>query len=169
MPIRKAELSDAKGIAAVHVAAWRVAYRGLLPDDLLDRLSAEDTEERWSERIARPWGHIFVAEEQGQVVGFAACGNSQDEEFDQEKVGEVYVVYVHPEKWRQGHGAALVGETAECLRADGFRETILWVLEGNQGAIGFYEAAGFQADGASKIKHRADGFEMPIVRYRRWL
>jgi hypothetical protein len=54
MSIRRAELSDAKGIAAVHVAAWRVAYRGLLPDDVLDRLSIEDSAKRWWERIAKP-------------------------------------------------------------------------------------------------------------------
>jgi len=167
MSIRRAELSDAKGIAAVHVAAWRVAYRGLLPDDVLDRLSIEDSAKRWWERIAKPWGHIFVAEQEGHIVGFAACGSSQDEDIDREKVGEIYVIYVHPEQWRQGYGAAFVGEAAECLREDGFEEIILWVLRGNQGAIRFYEAAGFEADGASKVKQRADGLEMPIVRYRR--
>jgi len=167
MSIRRAELSDAKGIAAVHVAAWQVAYRGLLPDDVLDRLSIDDSEKRWSERITKPWGHIFVAEQEAHIVGFVACGSSQDEDIDQKKVGEIYAIYVHPEQWRQGHGAALMGEAAECLREDGFEEITVWVLKGNQGAIAFYEAAGFRADGASKVERRADGLEMPVVRYRR--
>jgi ribosomal protein S18 acetylase RimI-like enzyme len=159
-------MSDAKGIAAVHVTAWRVAYRGLLPDEALDRLSIDELEKRWGERIAKPWGHIFVAEREGQLVGFAACGSSEDEDIDRETVGEIYVIYVHPEHWRQGHGAALLGKAAECLQDDGFEEIILWVLRGNQGAIRFYEASGFQADGASKVKQRTDGVEMPVVRYR---
>jgi len=167
MSIRRAELSDAKGIAAVHVAAWQVAYRGLLPDDVLDRLSIDDSEKRWSERITKPWGHIFVAEQEAHIVGFVACGSSQDEDIDQKKVGEIYAIYVHPEQWRQGHGAALVGKAAQCLRADGLEEIILWVLRGNEEAVRFYRAAGFEADGASKVKLRTDGSEMPIVRYRR--
>jgi ribosomal protein S18 acetylase RimI-like enzyme len=99
-------------------------------------------------------------------VGYAACGSSGDEDVDRDKVGEIYVIYVHPEEWRRGYGSALVGEAMERLREDGFEEVILWVLRGNQGAMGFYEAAGFEADGARRIKQRADGLEMPIVRYR---
>jgi len=166
MSIRRVGLPDARGIAVVHVAAWQVAYRGLLPDDALNRLSIDDLEKRWSERISKPWGHIFVAEQEGHIVGFAACGSSQDEDADQDRVGEIYAIYVHPEQWRQGYGAALMGEAAECLRENGFEEITLWVLKGNQGATGFYEAVGFKADGASKVKRRADGLEMPVVRYR---
>jgi len=55
MSIRWADPSDAKGIATVLVAAWQGAYRGLFPDEALDRLSLE-----------------------------------------------LYVLYVHPEKWQQG-------------------------------------------------------------------
>jgi ribosomal protein S18 acetylase RimI-like enzyme len=58
-------------------------------------------------------------------------------------------------------------ESVVRLRRDGFEEAILWVLTGNQQAIEFYEGAGFEADGASRIKRRADGTEMPIVRYRK--
>jgi len=167
MSVRRAELSDAKRIAAVQVAAWRSAYRGLLPDDALHRLSVEDSERRWRERIAKPWGHIFVAEQASCVVGFAACGGSQAEDVDRGEVGEIYVIYVHPDEWRQGHGAALLSEAMEHLWEDGFEEVILWALRGNEQAKGFYEAAGFEADGASRVKQRSDGLEIPIVRYRR--
>lgn len=165
--IRQAELTNAGGIAQVHVAAWRSAYRGLVPDETLDGLSEEDSEGRWRERIAQPWGHIWIAEQEGRVVGYAACGASEDEDVDRERVGEVYVIYVHPEVWRRGVGTALLDEAVGRLREDGFEEAILWVLEGNQQAIGFYEAAGFEADGASKVKRRADGLEMAVVRFRR--
>jgi ribosomal protein S18 acetylase RimI-like enzyme len=166
MPIRRAELADATGIAQVHVAAWRSAYRGLLPDDLLERLSIADSARRWQGRIAQPWGHIFVAEREG-IVGFAACGETRDEDVDREKVGELYVIYVHPAEWRQGLGRALLQEALRCLQEEGFERVLLWVLQGNEQAIRFYERAGFEADGASRIKRRSDGTEMPIVRYLR--
>ncbi len=167
MPIRRAEPSDAEGIAQVLVAAWSSAYRGLLPADVLDRLSVHDSERRWRERIAEPWGHIFVSELRGRIVGVVECGGSQDEDVDQERIGQVYAIYVDPEQWRQGYGMALLSESVNRLRGDGFEEVILWVLRGNQQAIRFYESAGFEADGASKLMQRPDGLELPVVRYRR--
>lgn len=166
MLIRRAELKDATGIAQVQVAAWRSAYRGLLPDDVLERLSIADSARRWQGRIAQHWGHIFVAEREG-IVGFAACGENSDEDVDQEKVAELYVIYVHPAEWRKGHGRALWQEALRCLQKEGFEHVILWVLRGNERAISFYERLGFAADGASRIKRRSDGTEMPVVRYRR--
>jgi ribosomal protein S18 acetylase RimI-like enzyme len=110
---------------------------------------------------------VLVAQEGEHVVGFTACGVSQDEDLDRARTGEIYVIYVHPRAWRQRHGTALANQAIECLREEGFEEAILWVLEGNQQAMRFYESAGFEADGASKVKQRADGSEMPIVRFRR--
>jgi hypothetical protein len=52
MFIRQAEPSDAGGIAAVQVAAWQSAYRGLMPDHVLDGLSVQEAEQRWRQRIA---------------------------------------------------------------------------------------------------------------------
>ena len=40
--VRDATVDDARAIAEVHVASWRWAYRGQLPDDLLDGLSVDD-------------------------------------------------------------------------------------------------------------------------------
>ena len=100
-------------------------------------------------------------------MGFVTCGSSPDEDLDPEKVGEIHVQHVHPEAWRQGYGAALVGEAVECLRKDGFQEITLWVLRGNLRAIRFYEAIGFGADGASRVEQHADGLGMPVMRYRR--
>jgi len=166
-PIRRAKSSDARGIAKVHVAAWKAAYRGLLPDNTLDQLSVDDSEARWKERLAGAWGKILVAEQKDRIIGFAACGASRDEDLD--KVGELYVIYVHPEEWRKGYGATLIGEAMKHLREAGFEEVVLWVLRGNQQAIRFYEAAGFVADGASKVKQRTDGTELPVIRYRQSL
>ena len=40
--IRPAEISDALGIARVHVNAWRETYKGIIPDSVLDALSYEE-------------------------------------------------------------------------------------------------------------------------------
>lgn len=164
--IRRAAPADARQIAEVIVAAWRAAYRGIFPDSTLHGLSVDDSEKRWSARIAKPLGTILVAEHGGRVIGVAACGRTEDEDADGGKVGEIYVMYVHPDEWRKGHGAALTSEALRGLREQGFDEVSLWVLRGNEQAIRFYEAQGFAADGSTKVKRRADGTEMHVVRYR---
>ena len=164
--VRKAGLSDAKGIAVVQVEAWRAAYRDLLPDSVLDGLVVEEAEQRWRERIVNPWGQFFVIEREDEIIGYVACGEKRDEDVDDKKVGEIYAIYVHPEEWGRGHGVMLTEAAIGQLRDDGYEEVILWVLKGNQQAIGFYERVGFEADGGSKVKQRVDGTKMHVVRYR---
>ncbi|MFN2227037.1 MAG: GNAT family N-acetyltransferase [Anaerolineae bacterium] len=167
--IREVEMSDAAGIARVHVAAWRSAYRGLLPDSTLDRLSVEETEEHWRQRLADPWGDLLVLTRGEQIVAFVGYGPTHDEGADAEKVGEIYVLYVAPDEWRRGHGMALTQAALDDLRAGGRTEALLWVLHDNERAIAFYEATGFLADGTTQVKERRDGTRMTVARYRRRL
>jgi len=49
--LRAAVPADARAIAEIHVASWRSAYRGLLPDSLLDAMSVDELEQRWRSRL----------------------------------------------------------------------------------------------------------------------
>ena len=167
--IRRAKPLDARGIAEVHVGAWKTAYRGLLPQPVLEGLSVQDAEARWRERLAEAWSELLVLTEDEGIAGYVGYGPTRDETLDPKKVGEVYVLYVAPLAWRKGYGSALLREAMDSLRKEGSREVVVWVLYNNQQAIAFYEAAGFVADGARRVKERADGTQMVIARYRRRL
>ena len=39
--VREATVADSAGIARVRIETWRAAYRGLVPQEVLDRLSVE--------------------------------------------------------------------------------------------------------------------------------
>jgi len=54
--IREASVEDAPAIAYVHVAAWRVAYRGLLPQEHLDQLDEGRRAEVWAHLISSAGG-----------------------------------------------------------------------------------------------------------------
>ena len=50
--VRNARSADAPGIAEVHVASWRAAYAGQLPDRFLRKLSVDERTRSWRSRIA---------------------------------------------------------------------------------------------------------------------
>ena len=77
--IRDATAEDARAIGEVHVASWRWAYRGQLPDEVLNDLSVDDREALWTAWFlgCEARAALLVAEEEdGVVVGFANAGRN---------------------------------------------------------------------------------------------
>jgi ribosomal protein S18 acetylase RimI-like enzyme len=142
MNVRPAHVDDAKGIAYVHVRAWRTAYRDIVPADYLASLSVEKRTTSWRDHLAKASPEIWVAEELPEVVGWVAFGSSRDTDAEQD-TGEVEALYVLPEYWSTGTGRALWQKARARLKERGFRRATLWVLAENSRAIGFYGAAGF--------------------------
>ena len=153
MIVRSAIPTDAEAIATVHVRSWQAGYRGLMADELLDGLSAAERVPRWRDAVA---GHaepglLLVAEHGTGVAGFCAVAEpSRDEDADPD-VAEIGAIYVDPDHWRVGVGAALMEAALEHLGSGDWREVTLWVLEDNDAAIAFYERFGFAPDGAENF------------------
>ncbi len=163
--IREAEPSDAEAIARIHVRSWQAAYRGQLSDAYLDSLSVEDRLELHRRMLEDPGERrSWVAEEGGQVVGFAVTGPSQDADADH-RTGELYAVYLDPDRFGRGIGKRLCDHALADLRERGFRVATLWVLATNERARRFYEREGWRADGLT-THERVDCELRPTVRYR---
>src|SRR5690606_14506077 len=143
MLIRSATVADAHGLAVVHVRSWQAAYRGLMPQRVLDALSIAEREANWARIIAEtPRGsRTLVAEDTGAIVGWASFGDARDE--DAVGTGELWGIYVHPDAWSIGVGHLLMEAVEEALRADRHEIAYLWVLEGNSRAAAFYERHGW--------------------------
>src|ERR1700736_5566945 len=138
--VRTAILSDAHAIAHVHVASWRTTYRDVLPDEFLGSLSEANYEERWKRVIADGASKVYVAEDGGDVVGFASGGRERAGEQGYE--GELYAIYLLEAAQRRGFGRELVRAAVEGLRELGLSDMIIWVLRDNQPARAFYERLG---------------------------
>lgn len=148
-------------IETIRVQGWRTAYRHVYPAEELDALPVDP--ERWRSRLHVPppgWTTV-VCEDEGRVVGFASAGPSRDED----EIGELYAIYVDPGAWSAGAGRALLAEAEQQLAAD-YDAALLWVLEDNPRARGFYERAGWAPDGVRKAEQRL-GVRAPEVRYRK--
>ena len=172
MQIREAGPADAGALAAVHVASWRGAYRGLLPDEVLDALDAGRWQALWDRVLAEAaWprrGTLLAQTPDGEVVGFADIRPTRDEAAGALPTGELTAIYVTPKHWDTGTGRDLMAAAVDRLRAAGFGAATLWVLSGNARAQRFYERAGWHADGTEKDAIVA-GVPVTEVRYRRTL
>ncbi|MFJ4354781.1 GNAT family N-acetyltransferase [Streptomyces massasporeus] len=166
--IREMTLADCEGVAQVRVGGWRSAYRGLMPQSYLDRLSVEEDAEWRRTHLAQADGSVvnLVAEDTGgQIVGWACHGPYRDGEVRTEDA-ELYAIYVHPDQVGRGVGRALLTESVARCSAAGRGRLLLWVLKENDRARRFYERAGFRADGAEE-PFEVDGVAVPEVRYTR--
>lgn len=167
MTLRKATPDDARRLAEVHVASWRAAYRGLMPDSLLDGLSVERRAERWLALLATPdppGAETWVADEGGALRGFVSVGPSRDPDAPASEA-EVYAIYLAPEAMGRGVGRALFEHARTLARERGYGSLTLWVLDANARARRFYERAGLGDDGGRKVD-TLQGAELPHVRYR---
>jgi GNAT superfamily N-acetyltransferase len=82
-------------------------------------------------------GQVMVAELDGRVAGFAAVVG-----------GELDGLFVEPELWRQGIGAALVDAATHAARGKGLALTVV----ASPAARGFYERCGFSVEGDAQTR-----------------
>lgn len=150
MRLRRATPGDAAAVAAVHVRSWQAAYRGLLPDDVLDGLDPAAFAARYTFGRGGPDDPVtVVAEMEGSVAGFATTGPDREGETDR---GELWALYADPAWWGHGVGRRLVGDARRRLRRSGRRRAVLWVLDGNARAERFYRADGWRPDGRRRTE-----------------
>lgn len=166
--IRDAKPSDAAAIASTHITCWQEAYNDLLPASLLSEL-AESFERRrtfWGKVVGAPGANeaLLVADSDGEVVGFVHVCPSRDDD-GTEGVGEVTAIYLRKSQWGGGVGRELFARASERLRGFGFGEATLWVMDTNQRARRFYEAAGCTLDGHEK-ETELHGTVLRELRYR---
>jgi GNAT superfamily N-acetyltransferase len=166
--IRRVRREDVEGLIDVHIASWQAAYRGQIPDAILDRLDSTRPRRRalWDSFIEDERQPAFLAERDGEILGFVHVGPARPPV--DASIGELYAIYLHPKAWDQGIGRALFAVGEDALSSLGYETAILWVLETNRRARDFYEAAGWRADGQTKIEERP-GATFREVRYsQRW-
>ena len=158
--VRRARPADAAAIGAVHVAAWRSAYPGILPDAFLSRLSVPRQAAYYDSAIRAGVGvHVAtasgadLAESEGgpRVVGFvteapARSGRNRMAVAE----GEIETLYVLDDWRERGLGRRLMRAAAAHLAAAGCRSAFVWVLRDNPSRW-FYERLGGRPAAQSTI------------------
>lgn len=116
--VRAATPDDACEVASIHVRAWQVAYRGLLPQEYLDGLRPEDRARGYTfDRTGAEHPAALVAVEHGMICGFVITGLSHDS--DLQDARELWAIYVDPQRWGNG-----IGRSSWRLPEIGFIKTV---------------------------------------------
>ena len=137
--IRNAVLSDAKGIAKVHVDCWKTTYKNIISDQYLNKLTYASREQLWENNI--PNGGVYVAEnKEGEIVGFSSGGIERTGNYNGFE-GELYAIYILKDYQGNGIGKALVKPIIKEITELGLNSMLVLVLEDNISRL-FYESLG---------------------------
>jgi len=141
MTVRPVSTEDIPALTRVHVDAWRETYTGIVPQSFLDSLTYENREARWQRILAepRPDDINFVAEVDGQVVGFSSGG--RERQYDGEFTGELYALYLLKSAQGRGLGRRLFEAVVEHLVSKSYSNMLIWVLRDNP-TVKFYQHLG---------------------------
>lgn len=152
MIIRFAEPDDALAVGRVHVRSWQAGYKGLMPEEYLEGLRAEERAEHYTFDRRGPNGPetVVAVDPAGEICGFATTGSAAS---DGSLIvpAELYALYVDPDHWRHGVGRDLMANVIERLISYGYQRAVLWVLDGNTRAESFYRSTGWESDGTERV------------------
>ena len=139
--------------------AWRETYAGLMPAARLAALDVAERTAMWRHQLSGGLARgLAVAEDGGELIGFAACARQRAPSLATAYAGEVTALYVLRAAQGRGAGRALMRAMGRRLIAEGYRSMALWVLTANAPARRFYERLGGEL-----IAERVDGEDAEIA------
>jgi ribosomal protein S18 acetylase RimI-like enzyme len=137
--IRNARDGDADAIAEVHDAAWRDAYRGIIPGRELERMIARRGPRWWHSAITRG-SRLVVLDFDEPIGGYASYGRNRVPSMP--FGGEIFELYIAPEFQGLGFGRRLFDAARKDLADHGYASTLVWALADNERALDFYRRLG---------------------------
>ena len=161
--IRPATPADTEAVVCIYIDSWNAGFGEWMSQS--DRTVTPDLLRRWKNDLAQPVPHRWwVAELEDCIVGLAGICPSRDP-IDPE-LGELETIAVDPPYWRMGIGKVLISLALQHLVSDGYREAILWTVEGYDRGIAFYEAMGWKRDGGVRDNGRQNRFRRDLAPFK---
>lgn len=139
--LRPATIADHAGIVEVFLDCWRVSYRGLLPDAVIDAMTPERASALWQRVLTSGAGTTAVATDNDRVVGVTRWSDA-----------DVYSLYVSPAAHGGGVGTKLLAHAAGSIADVGHARAHLWVFADNAPSVAFYASRGWTATGEDRVQ-----------------
>lgn len=172
--VRPATRDDADGITDVQVASWRAGYAHVFPESVLHSDDFDSVRRSfWASWRFAPGHRVAVAidneTEECSIVGFASYGPERERARGFTGRGELWALYLHPQRWGSGIADELLTYTQTRLKAEGFDAAVLWVLKDNPRGRAFYEKHGWEASGLAAEFNDYSEISVPEIEYRKEL
>ncbi len=137
--VRAATADDVDGVRAVARDAWYAAYSGFVrPEDIEAELAESYDSELLESAVDHDDIAFYVAAVDEEVTGFASAEQTWADEV------ELHTIYVHPERWGEGIGSALLEKIRTFARDTAVDRIVCAVFDENVVGVGFVEASGFE-------------------------
>ena len=157
MIVRPFQDEDLEQVGLLHSRSRRAAYAGMVPAAALAAVTPEAQVEVWRRRVTRSGSSVFVAANEGALVGFASLLITPED-------CELDAIHVDPEAQRAGVGSALMHAAVEHARSRGVDRLHLLVIGDNERAQAFYRRSGWVLTGPAGT-HDVGGAQASVVRY----
>jgi len=141
MELREARVEDADAIATVAASSLDESYGHVVDADRIDALVDQwYGPDRMADLLSDDEVDWLVAEDDGEVVGFAQIGVLGTDPV----VGEIHWLHVAPGARGEGIARQLLGQSQETLDDRGAAVLRGFVLAANETGTAFYEDHGFE-------------------------
>ena len=150
------DLSAAKELSNIMIAAWRSGFRHILPDSVIEKYTQfEPCTNMFQQILASGIGTMYLAQLKGQSVGLLYW-------LPEGETARIEALLTVPTVWGKGIASALM----EQALADtaGFQAVTVWPFAENRRARRFYEKQGFSPTGNSRM---GDAEEIEYIYIRR--
>lgn len=138
--VRPALFEDADKIASIQIAAWRERLSEWAPDWFIARFKQDEQAVKYGDRIKNPDYAVYVAEADGQIIGFA--GTKLNDAPPTEYTHQIGALYVDPSYEGRGAGTALMRAVIDQSREKGIESLVVWTFRDNETARRLYAKHG---------------------------
>lgn len=159
--VRALEPADAEAAAAVHEAAWREAYGGIIPGVALEKMIVRRGP-GWWQRAGAQRRAILVLEVGGEIAGYASFGMARYAR--RPGIGEIQELYLAPQYQGLGLGKQLFNASITKLRGQKCAGLLVRSLADNERALDFYRRRGGRI--VARDMEKIGGRDLPTVIFR---
>ena len=140
MEIRIARDEDCRSLATLKRRVWETTYRGIYPDEKLDKYDIDLNENKFKNMIKQKSQKLFVVLNESEIIGYMSCGKIM-RPFD-EHTHDIGLLYLAKEYQGKGIGLDLFQFAKNELKNQGVTEFIVSCNKYNISAQQFYKKMG---------------------------
>ena len=161
MEIRIATDEDCRSLAILKRMVWETTYRGIYPDEKLDKYDIDLNENKFKNMIKQKSQKLFVVLNGSEIIGYMSCGKIM-RAFDK-YTHDIGLLYLTKEYQGKGIGLDLFQFAKMELKNQGVTEFIVSCNKYNLPAQQFYKKMGGKI---IKIEEDNEDKSIPQVKFQ---